>query len=140
MHLKKYNPLETLWNTNLWDTFFKTEEERSVIKPQANIYEDDKNYFLEMEVPGVDKKDISVEVKIRTLIIKGEKQKPKKENKQNIHLRETWSGIFQREFTIGKHINIKKIAAAHKNGILHINLPKNMENFEKKTSQKIEIS
>ena len=143
MYLTHYQPLKTSWDGCCsWDkgflsNFFSNDEER-IIKPRTNIHEDDKHYFLEMELPGVDKKDVSIETKDQVLIIKGKKEHSKKKDTHNMHLSESWSGQFRREFDMGDTIDLSGIKAKHQEGVLEITLPKKAE--AKQITQIIDIA
>ncbi|MDE1464421.1 Hsp20/alpha crystallin family protein [Spartinivicinus poritis] len=109
----------------------------SLFKPSVDISAKDKEYVISVEVPGVDEKDIKLEMRDNTLIISGEK-KHKKEEKEEHHYRvERSYGKFQRMLAIPEDANADEIRASFKNGVLSIKLPRK-ELPESKT-KKIEI-
>lgn len=100
---------------------------------KCDIYEKDGNYHIEMDVPGFDKKDISIEANDGYLTITAEKNsedEEKNENKNYIR-RERVYGKVKRSFYLGD-LDQDKIDAEFKNGILNIVVPKKEETSNKK--------
>lgn len=100
---------------------------------KCDIYEKDGNYHIEMDVPGFDKKDISIEANDGYLTITVEKNsedEEKNENKNYIR-RERVYGKVERSFYLGD-LDQDKIDAEFKNGILNIVVPKKEETSNKK--------
>ena len=100
---------------------------------KCDIYEKDGNYHIEMDVPGFDKKDISIEANDGYLTITAEKNsedEEKNENKNYIR-RERVYGKVERSFYLGD-LDQDKIDAEFKNGILNIVVPKKEETSNKK--------
>ena len=100
---------------------------------KCDIYEKDGNYHIEMDVPGFDKKDISIEANDGYLTITAEKNsedEEKNENKNYIR-RERVYGKVERSFYLGD-LDQDKINAEFKNGILNIVVPKKEETSNKK--------
>ena len=94
------------------------------------IEEDDKNYFIEMDMPGVKKEDLEVGVKENILSIYAERKKEDKtENKESVVVSK-----YEQSFNISaKGIDVDNIQANLDNGVLKITLPKKEEvKFEKK--------
>jgi len=105
-----------------WPAF---DEETDIMwTPRVDINETDKNVIIEAELPGIEKKDVKVEVKNNLLTISGERTREKKtENAENCCV-ERHYGKFERSFNLGDTVNTDKVAAVYKNGILTLNLPK----------------
>ena len=92
--------------------------------PRVDINETEKNVIIEAELPGIEKKDVKVEVKDNLLTISGERTREKKtENTENCCV-ERHYGKFERSFSLGDTVDADKVTAAYKNGILTLNLPK----------------
>ena len=103
------------------------------IEKLRDIYEENNNYVVEMDVPGFDKKDISIEANDGYLTITAEKNsedEEKNENKNYIR-RERVYGKVERSFYLGD-LDQDKIDAEFKNGILNIVVPKKEETSNKK--------
>ena len=91
--------------------------------PLVNVSEDQDTYLLEALAPGVDPSTLKLEVKQQALSISGEKLNPNVE-KDRFHRCERASGKFTRTIDLPEEVDTDKIAAAYKNGILTVTLPK----------------
>ena len=92
--------------------------------PRTDIQETDKEIILDFELPGIDKKDIKVEVKDNRLSISGErKQENKDENAESRRI-ERHYGKYERTFSLPENVKTDKLSAKYIDGILTINLPK----------------
>ncbi len=107
-----------------------------VIAPM-DIFETDKGYEIEAEVPGMKKEDIEVNVTDRVLTIKGEKVDERKEEKKGARILERSYGVFERSFTLPEDADPDKIEAKYDNGVLKLLIPKRPESKSKKV--KIEV-
>jgi HSP20 family protein len=92
------------------------------LAPVVDIMETDNEFILRVELPGVEKDDVQVNIDNRILIIKGEKKNENKDKK--IHRSECIYGSFVRNFTLPQDVEIDKVEAAYKNGLLNLTLPK----------------
>jgi HSP20 family protein len=95
--------------------------------PAVDISETDKAYEITAELPGMDEKNIEVTVANGNLIIKGEKQEEKEERKRDYYLQERHFGSFERRFAVPDSVDINKIDATFKKGVLVVTLPKTAE-------------
>jgi HSP20 family protein len=98
--------------------------------PAVNIFEDTKQFRIELAAPGYTKKDFSINVEKDVLTISANPELNEDVNKNFIQC-EFAKGSFQRSFTLGKSIDSSKIGASSKDGILTIILPKREEAIEK---------
>ena len=92
--------------------------------PRVDVHETDKDILIDVEVPGLEKKDIKVEVKNNNLTISGESKSEKKTEKAQCHRVERLYGKFERTFGLPDTVQTGKVTAAYKNGILTLTLPK----------------
>jgi HSP20 family protein len=92
--------------------------------PTVDVYESNGNIVLKAELPGVDKKDIKVDVKGRILTLKGERSTDKEVKEENFYRKESFSGTFQRAFTLPMEVDPQRIKAEYKDGVLKIEVPK----------------
>jgi HSP20 family protein len=92
--------------------------------PTTDIYETKDDFVFKMEVPGLAKDDIQVEIKDRNLSVSGERKEEKEVNKEDYHRVESCAGSFYRSFTLPDNIDSKKVNAVMKNGILELRVPK----------------
>ncbi len=99
--------------------------------PSVDVEENDNEYLISMDVPGVDKKDVKVTVENNVLTIKGERRMERSEDEGSCHCSERYYGTFNRSFSLPNAVQADKIRAAHKDGVLTITLPKVEEAKEK---------
>ena len=108
-------------------------------QPLADIFETDKEIVATMELPGVEKKDIEINVDNGVLEVKVEKKEEKKEEEKKkglYRLERSYAG-FYRSFRIPENVDADKITATYKNGVLELRIPKKSE--KKKKGKKIEV-
>lgn len=92
--------------------------------PAVNILEDDKQFTLEMAVPGMKKDDFKINLENQVLTISKEMKEQKEETKDNYSRREFVYSSFSRSFRLPKSVLVDKIKADYKDGILLVSLPK----------------
>ena len=109
-----------------------------LLSPNIDIKETDKNYAISVEVPGVAKEDVDIQVDGNTLIIHGEKKQERKEDKENYHCVERHFGSFERVLTLPKDANAENIDATFKDGVLNINIKREAKSTPKEV-KKIEV-
>jgi HSP20 family protein len=114
------------WNLN---PFEMNNVNRSGFTPQLDIHESDKDYQVSIELPGMNEKDIQVNLSDKCLTISGEKKSETKDKKNGFYRSERSFGRFQRQIRLTSDVNEKEVAAVFKNGVLRITLPK-METYE----------
>src|SRR5271165_2024051 len=95
--------------------------------PLVDIYEDEHNITLKIEVPGIDEKDIDVRVENNTLTVHGERKIEKEEKEENYRRVERQYGSFTRTFTLPTTVDSEKVSATYDKGVLKISLPKKAE-------------
>jgi HSP20 family protein len=121
------------------DDFFPVLNTRSSSMPAVNIREDEKKFTLELAVPGIDKKDLKIDVDKDLLTISSESKKETEENTEGYKRKEFNFTSFCRSFQLPDNVNKEKIEASYKDGILNVSLPKVSEEKNKITKQ-IKIS
>jgi Molecular chaperone (small heat shock protein) len=107
--------------------------------PAVNIREDDKNYVLDFAIPGIDKKDLKIDMNEDVLTISSEVKNESEENKDGYKRKEFSYSAFSRSFYIPENVDREKIGANYKDGVLTVSLPK-QEEEKNKISKTIEIS
>ena len=95
--------------------------------PPVDIYEDEHNITLKLEVPGIDEKDIDVRIENNTLTVHGERKIEKEEKEENFRRVERQYGSFTRSFTLPSSVDPVQVSAHYDKGILKINLAKKAE-------------
>jgi len=91
---------------------------------RVDISEDEKNIYIEAELPGMKKEDVKVTIEDGVLMIRGERKQETEEKKKNYHRVERVYGSFSRAFTLGENIDKDNIEAKYEDGVLHLTLPK----------------
>ena len=110
--------------------------ENKLWNPQIDVLENEKNYKIHAEIPGVNKDNIHIDIKENTLNLSGEKNFENKEEKDNYIRVERLYGKFQRSFYLGEHVDKENVKANYKDGVLELTVPKK----GKITSKKIEVA
>lgn len=95
-----------------------------LLKPTLDLGATDKEYTVTVEIPGVDDKDIKLEIVNSTLTIRGEKKQEKEENDQNFYRLERSYGSFQRVLSLPEDVDEAGVAAKFTKGVLTITLPR----------------
>ncbi len=106
--------------------------------PAVDIYETDDAIILEAELPGMDEKDIEVKVEDNVLTIKGERKFEKEAKEENYYRMERYYGSFQRSFSLPSNVDLDKIKAEYKKGILKVTMPKKEETKPKQIKIEVE--
>ena|SRR5512147_853043 len=99
----------------------------STFVPPVDIYEDEHNITLKIEVPGIEQKDIDVRLENNTLTVRGERKFEKEEKEENFHRVERRYGSFYRAFTLPNTVDPDSVTADYDNGVLKIKLAKRAE-------------
>src|SRR6266702_2500512 len=95
--------------------------------PPVDIYEDEHNITLKIEVPGIDEKDIDVRIENNTLTVHGERNFEKEEKEENYRRIERQYGSFTRSFTLPSTVDPNNVQANYEKGVLKIKLAKKAE-------------
>src|ERR1700738_4783495 len=99
----------------------------SSFAPAVDVYEDEHNVTLKIEVPGIDEKDIDVRIENRTLTVHGERKFEKEEKEENYRRVERQYGSFSRTFTLPNTVDTENVSADCEKGVLKIKLTKKAE-------------
>ena len=105
--------------------------------PKVNVYEYDAKVGVIAEIPGLDKKDLNIEVEDGVLTVSGEKSHGFDEGEAKVIRRELKHSSFKRQFTLGEQLDGDNISANFKDGILSIEIPKIEPALPKKNIVKI---
>ncbi|MDQ1332436.1 MAG: hypothetical protein QG576_470 [Bacteroidota bacterium] len=126
--------------SNLFDDdFFPVMANRTSSMPAVNIRENEKNFILELAVPGMEKKDLKIDINEDVLTISSETKNETEESNDGYKRKEFSFSSFCRSFYIPENVNKEKIGASYKDGILNVELPKNEEE-KNKISKQVKIS
>jgi len=98
-------------------------EETKVWAPAIEVFEKDNRFFVRVELPGLSKEDVKVELTDDYLIIKGERKKEKEEKGEGFYRTELSYGQFYRSVPIPEFANLEETQAIFTNGVLEVTIP-----------------
>lgn len=92
--------------------------------PAADVYETDKEFVIELEVPGFAEKELEVEAFDHTLVVTGERKEAKETEDKTFRLRERLEKEFERRFMLPTEADTKHLKATFHDGVLEVHAPK----------------
>jgi HSP20 family protein len=107
-------------------------------RPPVDIYETDDGIVLKIELPGVNKEDVSVEVKDNVLTLKGERLLDPEIKDEHYYRKERSFGKFNRSFSLQESIRPDSIKASFKDGVLTVEVPRAEEEKPKQITVNID--
>jgi HSP20 family protein len=108
--------------------------------PSVDVSETSKEVIVKAEIPGIDPKDLDVSVHGNVLTLRGERKKEHEEKDENFHRKERVYGAFSRSVQLPTEVDVAKVKAGYKDGVLKVNLPKSKAAAAKKIEIKAETS
>lgn len=127
MLLTSYYPfkdIKELENRLLGNRPVASEENVSTFTPSVNTREGEFAYHVDVDLPGVKKEDIKVDLKENVITISGERRYKDEINEKDFYRVETRFGKFSRSFTLPDDADIENIDASSDNGVLEVVIPK----------------
>ena len=126
---REMNTLQNRLNHLFADSFFQPSRSDDDLSlgtwhPVVDMYDEDDRIIISAELPGMEKKDISVDVKDRVLTLSGERNHDNEVKEENYYRRERAYGKFQRTFSLPADVDSDKIKADFQDGLLKIEVPK----------------
>jgi len=109
----------------------------STLAPSVDIYEDEHNIIVKIQVPGIDEKDLEVRIQNNTLTVHGERKIENEEKEENFRRIERQYRSFARSFTLPSSVDPGQVSARCDKGVLHITLAKRAE--AKSTQIKVNV-
>src|SRR5579872_925280 len=127
--VREFTTLQDRMNRLFHDSFSEDREAltTTAFAPAVDVYEDEHDVTLKIEVPGIDEKDIDVRVENHTLTVSGQRKFEKEEKEENYRRVERQYGSFTRSFTLPNTVDTETITANYDKGILNIKLAKKAE-------------
>lgn len=127
--MRMLNPISFEWTlptlASRRHLFHSDSSEINEFQPSCDIHENKDLFSLSVDLPGVKKEDIKIEVQNNVLSISGERvRETKSENSDSIWHFERAYGRFERSFTLPTSVSADKIEAQFENGVLNVVLPK----------------
>ena len=111
---------------NFFGSWLRPEVESAVWTPTVDLLETDDAYLIYVDLPGVNRDEVTITFENGTLQVSGERVQPEHKDAQ-YHRMERWHGRFFRSFNLGQNVNPDKIKAHFENGVLVIEAPKTEE-------------
>ncbi len=93
-------------------------------QPATNLYETEDRYVVCVDLAGVSREEIDVEVRQELLVIRGQRESPRPQSKSKVHLMEIDHGSFRRTIHIPSVVDVDNIRARYVDGYLWVELPK----------------
>jgi len=127
MKLVRYNPFNELafWGNTFNDSFFNTKPKTNESwYPAVDIMNEKDDVVLNIELPGVKKENISINIEDRVLTIKGERNFENEEKKDYYVIKERSYGSFKRSFSLSDDVLIDEVNADFQDGVLKLTLKK----------------
>ena len=128
MLITQYNPFKEIREieNRLFGSRALAKEEENVVTftPKVNTREGEYAYHVDVDLPGVKKEDIKIDVKENVLIISGERNFKEEVKEEDYYRVETRFGKFSRSFTLPESVDIENIEASAENGVLEVVIPK----------------
>jgi len=126
---REFSTLQDRMNRLFRDSFGDQEEAltNTSFSPAVDVYEDEHNITLKVEVPGIEEKDIDVRIENNTLTVHGERKFEEEEKEENYRRVERQYGSFTRSFTLPQTVDQESVSASYDKGVLNIKLAKKAE-------------
>lgn len=132
MLLAKFDPFKQLKELEK-DLYYPKNEGLSSFLPIVNTREGEFAYHVDADLPGIKKKDITVDIHKDVLTISGERKLKEEVKEEDYYKVETSFGKFSRSFTLPDDADIENIEANCDNGVLEVIIPKLKKQKNKKT-------
>lgn len=119
------------WNNEM-EKFFDVFSKNDYFAPACEILDEEKFFSIGLDIPGLRKEDLDIEVKDNHLHISGERKYEEKTEKNNVLRTERKYGKFSRVFSLPQNVNAEGIEARFEHGVLDIVIPKEQKSQSKK--------
>ena len=127
---REFSTLQDRMNRLFRETQVNSQDESltsSSFAPAVDVYEDEHNVTLKIEVPGIDEKDIDVRIENNTMTVHGERKFEQEEKEENYRRVERHYGSFTRTFNSPQTVDQENVQADYDKGVLKIKLSKKAE-------------
>lgn len=125
--------LRPIWDERWWPT-----RTVGISVPAVDLYEGKDELVAKVELPGIGKDDIQVNITDHHLTIEGEKKKDEEIKKENYYRSERSYGSFSRSVELPTEVQVEKVKASFKDGVLEVRLPKTEEAKKKEIKVRVE--
>ncbi len=131
----EYFPMASAFD-KFFDNFLQEDKAEENVRNMAiDLVENEKDYQIKADLPGINKKDVHISIDNNSLIIEAKREDKKEEKKGSFYRCERYSGNYKRSITLTEQCDANSIKAEFKDGVLIITIPKT----EPEPAKKIEI-
>ncbi len=103
-----------------WPAAFGRTHDQGLMIPEFDVHENGKQFTIEVDLPGVDEKDVAVTLSNGMLTVKGEKKSEREESEENYYMAERSYGAFERSLRLPETVDDSKLEARYSKGVLTI--------------------
>lgn len=138
-HTNKQSYVDDIFNNffnEIASISYPTHYNNKVLSPKTDITENESEYHLEIELPGVTQDNLDLKLDSNILIIDGKKEQSTEKKDHNYHMKERYYGSFSRSISLPSNVDEEHVTANFKDGVLSIKIPKK----EQSKAKKIKIS
>ena len=132
-----FDDFNNLFSSTIRNNWNSNDEETDYWAPPVDVKEDDKEYTIMVDLPGLSKNDVTNKIKNNLLTVNSNQGSKTEVENETFHYRERRNGNFHRTFKIPDIVEQKKVVASFENGILLIALPKSKESVPNELEIKI---
>jgi len=136
MLITRFDPFKQFFPMPYVDSKYRDTDKYETVmafNPISNTRESENAYHVEIDLPGLSKEDIKIDLNDKTLTIYGERNIKNEIKEEDYYKVESSFGKFQRQFTLPENVDLENISANSKDGVLEIVLPKTQESVKKKS-------
>jgi len=108
-------------------SFGSLEDRMRSFTPRVDISESDKEFQVTAELPGMDEKNLDISLANSVLTLKGEKKEEKEDKRKDYYRMERSYGMFRRTIPLPEGVDLEKVEASFREGVLTVTLPKMVE-------------
>ncbi|PTX22566.1 heat shock protein Hsp20 [Pontibacter mucosus] len=119
-----FSDVDRFFDTDFWGIPSRVGPQMMANMPATNIRENEKDFSIELAVPGMKKEDFNIDVHNNMLTISCEREEDNKEEEENFMRREYNYSSFSRSFRLPETVKEQDIKASYKDGVLHVMVPK----------------
>ena len=127
MNLVTYTPFDTQIDRLLDEVFTGVGRHTPTSALRSDVYEEEDRFVVEAVIPGLEAKDIRIEVEGNVLKVSSERKDEAADSKRTYLTRERRLGTVNRSFRLPANVDASKVEASYKQGVLKIELPKREE-------------
>jgi HSP20 family protein len=109
---------------DIWPEWTFLGERLDLTRPHVDLIERDEEFLVRAELPGVEKKDLTIDLSDDLLTIRGERRKEAKTEEGEVYRAEIARGTFSRSLRLPESVDFEKADAELKDGVLEVHLPK----------------